>query len=576
MDDIRNDAGQVQLPNNATCRPSKRKRSSQEHCAQQQKDMEVGTGDRVVGLAAVQSVLVTREHILDFQHHHQHSLRLSASNVAAMAGLNPYKNLVELAMQLVYQGRLGQALLAQDAAILGLRLVSDDVALMELANKAGAGTQAALQSALRVKNGSEKLDSIERANQVKATVLQEAQKAVAAGKLSAPELEVLQEGVRSAVDTGYGTSNEDDALDHYQKKVGWEVLERNEEVRVWKFELAPLVKGSSHQPYDEGLTVVPMGKAETLKLKTSSEAVIGTTEVIVLDSESDGEDATTITEIESTTNLSLKMELVSGENTEKPFFCILGSIDGIREEMIPVETEKNSESPSEDSWVLRRIVVECKHRMRRIQSTPPIYEQIQAMVYCFMFDAEEADIVQVLRQQKAALGKDEAGPRSTPATPKKPKDSCVRSNRQSIKQWMKPLSPISSENNNSPETLTTTSMTSKDSLRLAVPPLQPPPILSITRISLDDPIMQHPQQWTETVLPRIRSFVQAVYTIRSDDNKRYRFLLSASSGADVSPTNAATIRSGDAWDILHGECPWLLHCDTAYYRRRNATVNNKC
>jgi len=51
--------------------------------------------------------------------------------------------------------------------------------------------------------------------------------------------------------------------------------------------------------------------------------------------------------------------------------------------------------------------------------------------------------------------------------------------------------------------------------------------------------------------------VDAVYKVRGDDSKRYQLLgaLSMNDGKEE-----------EAWNLLHGECPWLLNCDTAFYK----------
>jgi hypothetical protein len=80
--------------------------------------------------------------------------------------------------------------------------------------------------------------------------------------------------------------------------------------------------------------------------------------------------------------------------------------------------------------------------------------------------------------------------------------------------------------------------------------------IDVKRVSIDDPLFQHRQNWNDIILPRLRSFVDAVYSIRANDNKRYRLLVAMS---DPSGTS-------EAWNILHEECPWLKDCDTAFHR----------
>ena len=106
----------------------------------------------------------------------------------------------------------------------------------------------------------------------------------------------------------------------------------------------------------------------------------------------------------------------------------------------------------------------------------------------------------------------------------------------------------------------------------------PKPHTSIasSRVSLSDPAWNHGLHWEQLVLPRIASFVQAVYTIRGNDDKRYRLLMAMTSAGDGSTeVERNVVRSGssclstkEGWKILFDECPWLLHeCnDTAYHR----------
>ena len=77
----------------------------------------------------------------------------------------------------------------------------------------------------------------------------------------------------------------------------------------------------------------------------------------------------------------------------------------------------------------------------------------------------------------------------------------------------------------------------------------------VTRIKLDDPAMQHRTNFQSVVLPRLRSIVDAIYNIRSDDDKRYRFLVNASS-SDVDDAARKNVM-----EALFTECPWLRDCD---------------
>jgi hypothetical protein len=483
-------------------------------------------------------VLPTEEEILArlqiFQHQ-QHSLRVSASNIAAMVGFHPWKILPELLMNLVYQGRDGQRLLRRDSQLLGLTLVSEETILLQLAAKAGDSTCLALQSALQVKKGSKKVESVETATKVKEKVLEEAKKT---GKLLPKELKVLQEGARSAVDTGYGTAHEDGALDLYEKQCGWPVEQRNAEIREWPFVRLEDAKPRLGQENDlsvEQPTVVPLEIASSgfwkpsVGLDTEAQEEPSTSapkrqKVVDLTDSSDvclaPVDATaSSTSSRSCIPIATETKRLTNPNP-KPFFSIIGMVDGIRDELAPSTDKGSSETPSDDdSWVFRKVIVECKHRMNRIHVVPPLYEQIQTTAYCLMHQINEADIVQVMRKE-VRLVKSKApvvpSEKVNPSEKKPPPPTRQEPSRKSI-------------------------------------------TISVSRISLDDPIMQHRTNWTQVVLPRLRSFVEAVFAIRSNDDKRYQLLIALSGTTDDDQLKKA-------WQILHDDCPWLESCDTAFHR----------
>jgi len=501
--------------------------------------------------------------------HQQHSLRISASNIAAMAGFHPWKNLPELLMNLVYQGRWGRALLRRDAELLGLTLASEDEVLLELATKAGAEAKRALKSALQVKQGVRKVDSVENASKLKAKVVQEAKKT---GKLKVEELRVLQEGARSAVDTGYGTAHEDGALDMYEQQCGWQVLERNAEIREWPFvrrEEAKTNENAGESTMSISIpTVVPLSSAtacwrfedevQPRNETTTSNPKRQKFEENRSEATSSANDAAPATGDQNTSDIpedsskaSNDLEDANCEETTKaahenptaqPFFSIMGSVDGIREELTPSSTRTPvSSSPSDDDgWRLRQIVVECKHRMKRIHAVPPLYEQIQTTAYCLMYQASEADIVQVMRREEPRKSTS-----SKPESPRKPGP---------LDSWIRPDDSTKGKEN-PPQA---DQPTPEREPKAAEATKQLKPIISVTRVSLDDPIMQHRKHWTETILPRLRQFVEAVYQIRSDDDKRYRLLQSVSD---------STGTMEEAWQILFYECPYLQSCETAHRHR---------
>ena len=454
-----------------------------------------------------------------------HSLRISASNVAAMAGYHPYKNLPELLMQLVYQGSTGQALLQADAELLGLKLVSSDQVLHELATKAGA--QAALQEALQVKQGTKVLPTVQEATKVKDKVIQQAKKV-----LNRTELKILQEGVRSAVDTGYGVAHEDDALNLYEHKCGWTVRERNAEIRAWPFGRSEDAKDWQGELIAQK-TALPLGKAEALRKAVVRETVTKEDPK----RRKTGKVETSDSDVDLNVRRSEeRMEKVQTEGTPgpPPYFCILGSVDGIRDELVPTLKVAGDD----DSWILQQVIVECKHRMKAIRKAPPLYEMIQTCVYMLMYEVDSADLVQVLRRSEPKTGK------------RKPeaKEEKGSSDNGTLDSW---IVRGDDKRGEQPSTQGVVNEPKK-------PPM-PKPIISFTRISLDDPVSRHRSSWESIVLPRLRSFVDAVYTIRSRPDHRYRLLASASD-----PTGDME----QGWLLLHELCPWMAECDTAFYQRQ--------
>jgi hypothetical protein len=450
-----------------------------------------------------------------------HSLRVSASNVAAMAGLHPYKNLPELLLQLVYQGSTGQALLRADSQLLDLELISPDQVLRNLAQKAGSATQAALNVAFRVKSGTKVLSSVQDALRIKRAVIQTAKSV-----LNPVELKILTEGVRSAVDTGYGTSHEDDALDLFQEKCGWPVRERNAEIRMWPFGRSEDVQ-VQERPQKMLKTAVPLGKA--VAIQTSNEPLVANIEAVDAESVKRSKRPETIgSSSDSADQVDVEVVTVDEETTpikketQKPYFCILGSVDGIRDELVPT-----GNSNEDDNWALQQVVVECKHRMNALCSMPPLYDQIQTTVYCLMYEVNDADIVQVLRRTDSTR------------TDKVSADEVL-----SLK--------------NDKHDCSIEAMKDHAGERQQSKAIKPKPIVSFSRVSLDDPVMQHRASWANIVLPRLRSFVDAVYAIRCTPDKRYRLLMSSSD-----PDQGME----QGWLLMHEHCPWLQDCDTALHRR---------
>ena len=429
-----------------------------------------------------------------------HSLRLSASQISSLSGFHPFAHLPTLLRDLVYQG--GHLLLNDDVKALGLVLQTEEEILLNLAKQAGLETQLAVKSALKVKKGKTILDTTQAAASIKQNVLEAA---VKSKKLKPEQLLQLKKATRSWVDTGFGTYHEDNALDLYEKKCGWEVRDRNEAILSWPFATSEV-----------GLynTVEPIDKAEVISLYK------------ILDNQQ-----------------------------KAPFFVICGSIDGIRDEMWCPPNQGVTDG-LEEEWELRRVVVECKHRMRNAHSTPPLYDQIQTLVYCLMLDTTEADIIQVTRS-------------ITETSRNQQQTQTQTLDDKEIAMSEVCVSAVDSETQHDSMMVSTDPSGNKRKARKQKlrkeRKVKPKSVvdIAVSRISLDDPIMQHRSNWEIMILPRLRLFVETVYSIRGDNEKRRLLLLAC---------DIAAPGSLEAWDLLHQECPWLLNCDTAYHRELRDTI----
>ena len=533
------------------------------------------------------------EKLYKFQHS-PYYLRIPASSVAGLCGLHPFQNLPQLLFDYVYQSYLGQVLLQRDAELLGLTLVDaksyEQETMLNLASAASKETNELVKQVLEVSEGKRKLKSVDEVQSIQEQIKTQAVKAQESGKLSKKQVDSLVEASRGHVSTGFGTCHEDEALDIYEKRVGCTVRERNEALMEWRFQRVSVLSDDDDNTNGGlGVTAVPMGEArrrvwdklnDALEVnedgkkgeESDSENKDGMKEKpIEIDLEEtvqdDGNNGKTNNdetseEAEEAKGTAAKSDssttAVIGDKP-KPFFRIVGAVDGIRDELFldspepPVSTKPNVASASsfndqnntrnctnqrqstnaqteynfsddeDNQWALRPIVVECKHRMNDAKVPPPIYDQIQTCLYCHMYKVEEADLIQVVRRK----GKCE----------EKENDAAVKSNGDNDENVKSKSKPESKEDIN----------------------------ITITRVSLNDPIHNHNHHWTATLLPRIASFVDAVYNVRRDDGKRYRLIMALVRSQQEDSNDAA---EKEAWKLLFEECPWLMHCDTSFGKRR--------
>lgn len=496
-----------------------------------------------------------------------HSLYLSASQIAGMVGLNPYTNLPKLCMDLVYQGQMGRQLLSHDAKLLNLTLVDEEESLLQIASKGGKDVKKALDESIKIANGIKNVTSIENAKEIKKDIVKKIQDSK--NKLSKGEVKLLLDGMRHNVNTGFGKSHEENALDLYEKQCGWQVRQRNAERKCWKFmRLEDLGEnyGSINEINPSTMkTVVPIGQSKSVircdnrphspisdkrkEVPCSSSSSNNEVVEILSSQEDDNTSPQVDTKMSIVHKTNIGPQNESANRYQPPFFSINGVVDGIRDELYHIPSvpsiidgtgisnhdlhphHMELKYSDDDDWGLREVVVECKHRMNKAFNPPPIYDQIQAVIYAFMYETSEAEIVQVVRNNETDCTDSESLPESKANVTEKVNQDIGQKKEQLEKEQ---------ESNRKTKSITSISISSH-------------------RVSLDEPVMNHRQNWNHTVLPRLRSFVDAVYSIRGNDDKRYRLLQATAIAASSGNEN-------DCWTIIHDECPWLLECDTAFSR----------
>lgn len=271
-----------------------------------------------------------------------HSLRISASSVAALCGLHPYQNLPQLFFDLIYQSYLGQLLLQNDAALLGLTLVDAQVherqQMLNMASSISQETTNLVQTAINISDGKTKVQSVDEIQTIQQQIKMNA---VASGKLSKRQVDTLVEASRGKMSTGFGNIHEDDALNLYERMVGCCVRERNESLMTWKFERVGV--GSTDDCIsDSVVTAKPLGKAtrrEWGQMMTNAEEEgkekngdgngeqrrndDDNLDIIVIDDNDHG----------SAPSSEVQQPQKQQQQQHHCFFKIVGAVDGIRDEI---------------------------------------------------------------------------------------------------------------------------------------------------------------------------------------------------------------------------------------------------
>lgn len=427
-------------------------------------------------------------------------LRISGSKVAAVAGLNSFVDVGELFLEHLYQDLM--ELYIYDSSILGLEveLISDDELRKQLMTKSGSAAD--LESALQIADAAQDVESVKTA----LAGVEDALKIVSRDeKLDSEEFTQLRDMMHRKVCCGFGDKHEDAGLRAYEARVGSRVYEEQRSLclRMPKGGASVALANAfpatgSFQPAEGKVSsskagtapdangqVVPWAdfvadvQAKVACLKklngpisiafasslTSAERkyVHRTAEGEGLFSQSlgDGEDRYLKLYRDMSAAATDRQELNEAErrSDENTHFKLIGKIDGL------IDLSESTGCTSK----MKTLVVEMKHRTRRIANPPDTKEVVQLCTYCRVLGCEEGDLVQSLRERNAV---------ETSPTPLK----------------MKAASST----------------------------------MHVARLDFRKGSM-HRDGWDKHVLPAMYAFADGIYAARHDDSLRYRLLASDAS-----------------------------------------------
>lgn len=281
-------------------------------------------------------------------------------------------------------------------------------------------------------------------------------------RVSSIERSAVEEEFLKRIKMGYGVSCEDVSLNKYECLTGFSVVERNMQYIKMKV-LPPEEPLVEVDPANVFNTLIAQSKkiSELQKQYMELASSSGMFDSVKSSSGSSG----------GGTAVVRKARVAK---YKKPAFLLIGRVDGMSYQL-----DMTSEDPA--AWTELKVVVEMKSRVHQIFSPPPLYDQIQLVSYLMILNCSHGDLVQSITDRKRKIGEMEGNTSSEPKSAK-----------------------VTVKNGNE---------------------IHYDDTYSISRVTLDGPPYYHRKHWDEVILPRLRSFHDAVLTMRRDDGLRYSYLL---------------------------------------------------
>ena len=288
------------------------------------------------------------------------------------------------------------------------------------------------------------------------------------GLLNPSAAEEVRDFIRYSAYTSYGTHHESSGLDEYERVAGVKVEGRKEGVKEWRFWEDKKGRGDEVREW--------RGRGRGKGGENTSFSIVGVGEARNKEGERD---------ISSGNRRFTNVDALASN-----YPCPLASptADGLRDDYY-----LSSTPTSPGSLSVRRIIVECKHRMNGFSSSVPLYDMIQCCVYAVMHGCGGGEILEVFRVGEEG---DEGGGKKEGEESKD-----VKGGESTSKDKVEP---------------STTSGPSTKGPKIKV---------KSTPVPLDSPPYNHLNNIRGILVPRLYAISNAVRAARRDVGVRYRLMM---------------------------------------------------
>mmetsp|Transcript_21860 Transcript_21860/g.33643 ORF Transcript_21860/g.33643 Transcript_21860/m.33643 type:complete len:452 (-) Transcript_21860:9-1364(-) len=232
---------------------------------------------------------------------------------------------------LIYQGRYGALVLAQDAASIGAVVTTKDEMAMTVLKQTSTRTNAEVKACLEAARKTNNTAAVEAVLKRTRQVLDEA---VRKKELSAVQASDLRAHTAQRTRTDFGTRAEAAALEEYKLRTGNDITDCNDRLLIWNF------------PTDPTEIKLPKLCPDSADKKISK----------------------------------------FDDSENQTLFRIIGKVDGIAHEI-------DYSDPDPECWSTKRVVIEIKNRVYRLNQ-PQLHDELQIVAYMHMTQCKQGDLVQ--------------------------------------------------------------------------------------------------------------------------------------------------------------------------------------